>query len=175
MTKGVTDACPVAGFDITTPNAARIYNYWLGGKDHFLVDREAAKLVQREFPHVSRLAKANRRFLVNAVRFCVEQGITQLIDVGMGIPVSPTVIDIARKEQSAARMVGVDNDPVVLAHNRALVETSEGVRIIEGDVRQPQDVLTDPVLHEVIDLDGRWPSRWWLCCISSRKPRVRVA
>jgi hypothetical protein len=108
--------------------------------------------VQDTFPHVPKLAKANRRFLVNAVRFCTQQGIDQVIDVGTGIPAPPTVIDVSRKAQPAARMVGVDNDPVVLAHDRALVETPEGVRIIEGDVRQPADILRNPGLQELMDL-----------------------
>jgi S-adenosyl methyltransferase len=139
-------------FDITTPSTARIYNYWLDGKDHFLADRGAAKAIQDVFPHAPQLARANRRFLAKAVGFCARQGIDQVLDVGTGIPAPPTVIDIARKQQPAARMVGVDNDPVVLAHDRALVETSDGVRIVEGDVRQPQDILNNPVLQDLIDL-----------------------
>jgi S-adenosyl methyltransferase len=139
-------------FDITTPSTARIYNYRLGGKDHFAADRKAAKAIREAFPHVPRPAKANRRFLENAVRFCAERGIDQFIDVGTGIPAPPTVIDIARKQQPATHMAGVDNDPVVLAHDRAIVETADGVRIIEGDVRQPKDILNSPVLRELIDL-----------------------
>jgi S-adenosyl methyltransferase len=139
-------------FDITTPSTARIYNYWLGGKDHFAADRKAAKAVVQAFPDAPKLAKANRRFMVNAVRFCAEQGIEQFIDVGTGIPAPPTAVDIACRQRPAARMVGVDNDPVVLAHDRAIVETAEGVRIIEGDVRRPEEILTSPVLHELIDL-----------------------
>jgi S-adenosyl methyltransferase len=154
MTQNEPDAgmCPAMGFDTTTPSTARIYNYWLGGKDHFAADRKAAKTIQGAFPHVPKLAKANRRFLASAVRFCVRQGIDQVIDIGTGIPAPPTVIDIARKQQPAARMVGVDNDPVVLAHDRALVETADEVRIVDGDLRHPRDILNSPVLGELIDL-----------------------
>lgn len=140
-------------FDPVTPSPARIYDYLLGGKDHFPADREAAEAVRQAFPDTERLARANRQFLVTSVEYCAALGIRQFIDIGTGIPTAPTVADIARQGQPDARIVGVDNDPVVLAHDRAMVETRDGVRIIEGDVRQPEEILSHPVTQEVIDFE----------------------
>ncbi|MGH3329274.1 MAG: SAM-dependent methyltransferase [Streptomycetales bacterium] len=139
--------------DTTKPSAARMYDYFLGGKDNYAVDREAAEQVLEVFPQARQLALANRRFLVRAVRYCAERGIDQFIDIGTGIPTLPNVPDVARKIQPHARVVGVDNDPIVLSHHRALIATDSGVGTVEGDVRRPDEVLGHPDLTTLIDLN----------------------
>ncbi|MGH3329243.1 MAG: SAM-dependent methyltransferase [Streptomycetales bacterium] len=139
--------------DTCRPSTARMYDYWLGGKDNYLVDRGAAAKVQEVFPDVRRLAWANRAFLVRAVRYLAEQGVDQFIDIGTGLPTPPNVPEIAREINPGARAVGVDNDPIVLAHNRALVAVDDGILTVDGDVRHPGQILADPELNALIDLD----------------------
>ncbi|MQA84311.1 MAG: SAM-dependent methyltransferase [Streptosporangiales bacterium] len=86
------------------------------------------------------------------MRYCAEQGIDQFLDIGTGIPTFPNVDEVARQVHPHARTVGVDNDPVVLTHDRALAECHDGIRIIDGDLRRPRDILADPKLHEILDL-----------------------
>lgn len=137
--------------DSTRPSVARMYDYYLGGKDNFAVDREAAESVARAVPATRLVAMANRQFLVNAVRAMSEAGIRQFIDLGTGIPTSPNVHEIARDYHPDARVVYVDYDPVVLVHNRALLSKRKGVVTIMQDLRQPGAVLSDPALQGIID------------------------
>jgi hypothetical protein len=140
-------------FNIATPTPARIYDYYLGGKDNFPADRAAGEKVMRVFPQAPRLALANRGFLLRAVRYCAEAGIDQFIDLGTGIPTSPTVAEIACAFNRDARVIGVDNDLVVLSHQRAHASSAPGgYTIIEGDIRRPWAILADPHLNKVIDL-----------------------
>lgn len=143
----------VQAMDTRTPHPARMYDYYLGGKDNFPADRRAAEEVLKVFPEARQLARANRQFLVRAVGYCAEAGIEQFLDVGTGIPTSPNVPEVAREVQLGARVVGVDNDPIVLAHDRALVESSnDEIRILPGDLRRPWEFLDDPELREILDL-----------------------
>ncbi|HET9657458.1 MAG TPA: SAM-dependent methyltransferase [Kineosporiaceae bacterium] len=137
--------------DSTKPSVARMYDYYLGGKDNFAVDREAAESVARAVPATRLVAMANRQFLVNAVRAMSEAGVRQFIDLGTGIPTSPNVHEIARDYHPDARVVYVDYDPVVLVHNRALLSKHKGVVTIMQDLRQPSAVLSDPALQGLID------------------------
>ncbi len=139
--------------DTRRPNAARMYDYVLGGKDNYPVDREAAKQIVRAVPQARTLAQANRAFLVRAVRQLAEAGITQFLDLGTGIPTSPSVHEMARQVHPDARVVYVDNDPVVMVHSRALLATRPGVVAVEHDLRTPSLVLDDPLVAEVIDFD----------------------
>ena len=107
--------------DVTIPSPARMYDYYLGGKDNFPVDREAAEEALTVVPQGRAIARANRRFLVRAVRYLAQNGIRQFIDLGTGIPTSPSVHEVAREIVPDARVVYVDNDPVVTVHNRALL------------------------------------------------------
>jgi hypothetical protein len=140
---------PVPDFSIPSP--ARMYDYWLGGKDNFPADREAARQVMDAYPDVRRLARANRRFLTRAVWFMAAQGIRQYIDLGTGIPTSPNVHEVARQAIPDARVIYVDNDPVVTLHSQALRATGDGVIAIHGDIRRPQDIIAHPELAELID------------------------
>jgi hypothetical protein len=139
------------GVDITRPSIARIYDYLLRGKDNFAVDRAAAEQLMESRLQPRRMALANRGFLVRAVRFLAEQGISQYIDLGSGLPTSPSVHEIAREVIPRARVVYVDHDPVVVAHNDALLATSDGVITIRADVRDPETLLADKELAKVID------------------------
>lgn len=138
-------------FNPRYPAPARMYDYYLGGKDWLSADAIAAEEVLRRAPEVRVLAEANRRFLVQAVRHLTAQGIDQFLDLGTGIPTSPNVHEVAREADPHARVVYVDNDPVVLAHNRALRDTPDGVHTIEGDVRKPDGILAHPEVRELID------------------------
>ncbi|MBI1759319.1 MAG: SAM-dependent methyltransferase [Actinobacteria bacterium] len=139
--------------DQSKPSVARIYDYILGGKDNFAVDREAAEKAFVMFPDVRDVAVANRGFLVRAVRLMAEAGIRQYLDLGTGIPTSPNVHEVARQTHPDARVVYVDNDPMVMAHNRALRATSPGVATVHQDLRDPAGVLADPVVRDLIDFD----------------------
>jgi S-adenosyl methyltransferase len=137
--------------DSSVPNPARMYDYFLGGKDNFRADREAANKVIAAYPEARTLARANRRFLTRAVWFLAEHGISQYLDLGAGMPTAPNVHQVARQVRPGARVVYVDNDPVVTCHGRALCATNDGVAVIDGDIRDPGSILADPELTAVID------------------------
>jgi hypothetical protein len=136
-----TDA---AGIDTTVPHSARIWNYWLGGKDNYAVDREAGDQYVKIYPGIVDIARAGRAFLARAVRYLtLEAGIRQFLDVGTGLPTVDNTHELAQRAAPASRIVYVDNDPLVLAHARALLtSTPEGVTdYIDADMRDPGAVL----------------------------------
>jgi hypothetical protein len=128
-----------------------MYSYWLSEKDHFAVDREAANKVLAQFPEVADIAQANRAFMTRAVRYLAQQGITQFIDVGSGLPASPNVHETARAVTPGTRIAYVDRDPVVLAHARALLAIDDHVSVLAGDIRDAGGLLTERALTSVID------------------------
>lgn len=133
-----------AGIDTTVPHSARIWNYWLGGKDNYAVDREAGDQYVKVFPGIVDIARAGRAFLARAVRYlALEAGIRQFLDVGTGLPTVDNTHELAQRAAPASRIVYVDNDPLVLAHARALLtSTPEGVTdYIDADMRDPETVL----------------------------------
>lgn len=140
--------------DFRVPSAARMYDYFLGGKDHFQADREAADRVIAAYPETPILARANRRFVTRAVWYLAEHGIRQYIDLGSGMPTSPAVHEIARQVRPDARVVYVDSDPVVASHCRAVCGSGAGLAFVEGDIRAPQDILADLRLRTIIDLSA---------------------
>ena len=126
--------------DTSRPHSARIYDYFLGGKDNFAADRETATKAMEAWPPIRMAARENRAFLGRAVRYLAEEaGITQFLDLGSGLPGVGNVHEIAQDVNPAARVVYVDNDPIVLAHGRALLDsTPEGKAVyIEADMREP--------------------------------------
>jgi hypothetical protein len=128
-----------------------MYDFWLGGKDHFAVDRAAALEVSEAAPEVRMMAVENRKFLRRAVRYlAAEAGITQFLDIGTGLPTQGNVHQVAQKVNPGARVVYVDNDPMVLAHSRAL-KTSGNTAVIEGDLRDPAAILDHPRTRALID------------------------
>ncbi len=139
--------------DFTKPDVARMYDYYLGGKDNYAADREAARLVLGAAPDVPLAALENREFLKRAVQFLVEeQGIRQLIDVGPGLPTQGNIHELARRHSPNVNVVYADNDPVVLGHARALLRGVPDVSVIRGDLREPECILSDRELLELIDL-----------------------
>jgi hypothetical protein len=141
----------VTALDATAPSAARIYDYLLGGKDNFAVDREAAERVLVVAPDQRRLARGNRAFLLRAVRLLAASGIRQFIDLGTGLPTSPSVHEVARDVDPAARVVYVDKDPIVKVHNDALLATDDNVASLLADIRDTDGILDHPQLRQLID------------------------
>jgi hypothetical protein len=148
-------AVTVSRFDTTVPHPARRYDYWLGGKDNFAADRESGDAIAAAYPEVRIAAVENRWFLHRAVRFLAEEaGIRQFLDIGTGIPTSPNVHEIAQAADPSTRIVYVDNDPIVLAHARALLTSAPEGRTayLDADLRQPDDILRNPDLRDTLDL-----------------------
>lgn len=141
------------GVDPTVMSHARAYDYVLGGKDNFEVDRQAARAVIQLAPDLPALGKAQRRFLLRVVQMCAREGIDQFLDVGTGIPTSPNVHETARAINPAARVVYVDNDPMVFVHNNALLAKEEGVTSIQEDVREPEKLLSHPEVQALVDFN----------------------
>jgi hypothetical protein len=143
--------------DINTDVAhpARVYDYWLGGKDNFPADRALAEHIMEAIPTMRTMAAANRAFLSRAVRYLAEEaGIRQFLDIGTGIPTSPNVHEVAQAVTPDSRVVYVDNDPIVLAHARALLTSQEAgeTSFIGADLRQPKSILDHPTLMSTLDL-----------------------
>lgn len=141
------------GIDTQTPSVARMYDYYLGGKHHYSVDREAARNVLAAFPQLSAVLKANRAFLARAVRFMADAGIRQFLDLGTGLPTQENVHQVAQAANPAARVAYVDNDPVTLAHARALLATDGQTAVADADLRHPDQVLTHPEIEALLDFD----------------------
>jgi O-methyltransferase involved in polyketide biosynthesis len=148
---GHLTAAAQASFSPAEPNIARMYGYWLQEKDHYAADRAAADAITEQFPEVAALARANRAFLGRAVRFAARQGITQFLDLGSGLPASPNVHEIAQSVHPGARVVYVDQDPIVLAHARALLAADDNVSVVAGDIRDPGGLLRSKAFGQGID------------------------
>jgi hypothetical protein len=149
-------------YDVTKPNAARAYDYLLGGKDNFAADRELAARLLKLSPGLRAGAAENRGFLIRAVDWVARQGIDQFIDFGSGLPTMRNTHEVARDVDPAARVAYLDNDPVVIAHARALL-SGAGVIALPGDLREPDAILGSPELAEAIDL--RAPACLLLCAV----------
>lgn len=141
-----------AAFDVSVPNVARIYDYLLGGKDSYAADRDAAEELRKVLPDVVAACHQNREFLRRAVRYLAgQEGIAQFVDVGSGLPTASNTHEIAQAVRPDARVVYVDNDPVVVAHGRALLGSSPNVAVIAADLREPGAIAGNPVLRELVD------------------------
>jgi O-methyltransferase involved in polyketide biosynthesis len=140
----VAGAGPELKLDTTVSHLARIWNYWLGGKDNFAVDREAGDRVAAMLPSIVVQARADRAFLGRAIRYLAsEAGIRQFLDIGTGLPTADNTHEVAQRVAPSSRIVYADNDPLVLTHARALLTSSpEGAcDYIEGDLREPDKIL----------------------------------
>jgi len=138
--------------DTTKANVARIYDYWLGGKDNFEADRVAAEQILAQMPGQRRSALENRRFLRRAVRFlAAEAGIDQFLDIGVGLPTQGAVHEVALEINPESRVAYVDYDPVVVSHGRALLATPDRSVVVQEDIRRPQELLSNPEIHEHLD------------------------
>jgi len=147
----VTDSSPTPGqgtgppeVDTSVPHSARIWNYWLGGKDNYPVDRAAGDQFRETFPEIVAIARASRGFLTRAVRYLAgEAGIRQFLDIGTGLPTADNTHEVAQRAAPACRIVYVDNDPLVLTHARALLtSTPQGMTdYIDADLREPAKIV----------------------------------
>lgn len=138
--------------DIDRPSPARIYDYHLGGGHNFAVDREVAEKIAALMPELPLIMRANRAFLLRAVRVLVEAGIRQFLDLGSGIPTIGNVHEIAQGADPAARVVYVDSDPVAVAHSRALLSGNDNTGVVHADLRDVRAVLEAPEVARLIDL-----------------------
>ncbi|MFE0629609.1 SAM-dependent methyltransferase [Streptomyces sp. NPDC058864] len=141
------------GIDLSVPSVSRIYDYYLGGSHNFEVDREAGRRAIEAFPGLPKIMQANRAFMRRAVRFSVDQGITQFLDIGSGIPTFGNVHEVAQAASPGAHVVYVDHDPVAVAHSRAVLEGSEDAAIVAADLRSPRDILDSAEVRGLIDLE----------------------
>src|SRR5437764_15259666 len=142
------------GIDLNRPNAARMYDYALGGSHNFAVDREMVERVEAMMPGSSLIAHANRAFLRRAVGYCLDSGIRQFLDIGSGIPTVGSVHEVARPVTPEARVVYVDVDAVAVAHSQAILRDYPNATAIRGDVRAPADILDHPELAKMIDFSA---------------------
>jgi hypothetical protein len=144
-------AAPVY-IDPTKASIARVYDAFLNGKDNYEIDREVLRRVQQVAPEASQLAWDNRNFLIRVTRFIATQtGITQFLDCGSGLPTAENTHQVAQRIQPDARVVYVDNDPVVLAHGRALLEENDQTHFTAADIFKPREVLDDEIVRRYLD------------------------
>jgi hypothetical protein len=143
----------IPGIDTSTPSVARMYDYYLGGKDNFAVDREACAQLDAAAPSTAALAVNNRKFLVRAVRYlATEHGIRQFLDHGSGLPTQDNVHQVAQRVDPAARVVYIDYDPIVLAHGRALLAETDRTTVVGADMRDTDTILGNPEVARLLDL-----------------------
>jgi S-adenosyl methyltransferase len=149
------DAGRAVKIDTTKPHSARIYDYYLGGKDHYAADRETAERAMQSWTSVRTAVRENRAFLGRAVRFLAgEVGIRQFLDIGAGLPSANNVHEVAQSVAPQSRIVYVDNDPIVLVHAKSLLTSAPEGRTayVDADLRQPERILADPALPRTLDL-----------------------
>ncbi|MDY0810075.1 SAM-dependent methyltransferase [Kitasatospora purpeofusca] len=162
------------GTDLDKPNAARVYDYYLGGSHNFEVDREMARKAIALWPELPQIMRSNRAFLRRAVQFTAEHGISRFLDIGSGIPTFGAVHELARAVRPEAQVVYIDRDPVAVAHSRLLLEDDPGSLVVQADVRDVDDLMSRPevtallapgepvavllvaVMHFVQDADDPW-------------------
>ncbi|MFI9329129.1 SAM-dependent methyltransferase [Kitasatospora sp. NPDC052868] len=145
---------PPTELDTGVPHTARMYDYYLGGKDNFEADRKAAEAAIAAYPALPLLARTNREFLGRAVEFVAGRGIRQFIDIGTGIPAIGSTSEVAQRAAPDARVVYIDNDPIVATHARALLagHPAGHTSVIEADLRDPVSILEHPGLRASVDL-----------------------
>lgn len=138
-------------FDTSTPNIARVYDYWLGGKDNYAADRAEAERLIAVYPRLPYLARQSRLFLARAVQWLAKQGVTQFLDLGCGLPTGQNTHEIAQAVHPDCRVVYADVDPIVVAHARALLQ-GPGVTAIRGDIAEPDAILADVRAQRLVNL-----------------------
>jgi hypothetical protein len=144
LDSGASSGDVPAGINTNTPSPARMYDYWLGGKDNFPADREAGEAVLEVFPEMRRGVRENRALLGRMVRYLAgEAGIRQFLDIGTGLPTKQNLHEVAQEVAPESRIIYVDNDPLVMVHARALIQSSpQGVtKYVEADLRDPDRIL----------------------------------
>lgn len=139
--------------DPTVPSAARTYDYLLGGSHNFAVDREAARRTMQLMPDAAAQARENRAFLHRVVRYLLNVGVRQFLDIGSGIPTVGNVHEVAQRADPGARVVYVDIDPIAVAHTEAILANNDRATVVQADLRQPHAILEHPQLLAMLDLD----------------------
>ena len=138
---------PPAGIDATRPSIARVYDYWLGGKDNFASDREMGWRMAEVNPALPLLVRHNREFIGAAVARAAAAGISQFLDLGSGLPAHPAVHEAARQVTPDARVCYVDIDPVAALHGEVLLASDAGLAAVRADLTHPETVLADPLVR----------------------------
>ncbi|WP_432742254.1 SAM-dependent methyltransferase [Streptomyces sp. JH002] len=141
------------GIDLSVPSVSRMYDFYLGGSHSFEVDRIAARAAIEAFPGLPKIMQTNRAFMRRAVRYALSAGVTQFLDIGSGIPTFGAVHEVARAVDDRATVVYVDNDPVAVAHSRAVLEGQDGTGVVAGDFRDPAAILRSEPVRALIDFD----------------------
>ena len=139
------------GLDVTRPSPARIYDYMLRGTHHYDVDADAAERILRSVPEIGDCAWSNRGFHQRAAAWIARQGVRQFLDIGSGLPTVGNTHEVVRKIHPEARVVYVDNDPMVELHSRELIDESGQVSVLCADLRDPDSILGHPAVRELID------------------------
>ncbi|TDV35916.1 SAM-dependent methyltransferase [Actinophytocola oryzae] len=139
------------GIDTSVPNAARVYDYLLGGAHNFPVDRQFARRTMRMMPNAADVPRVNRSFLRRAVLFMIDNGVRQFLDIGSGIPSVGNVHEIAQEVDPACRVVYVDKEPIAVEYSRILLRGNNRAAAIYGDLRDPDDLLTRPEITHLLD------------------------
>ncbi|WP_189057531.1 SAM-dependent methyltransferase [Longimycelium tulufanense] len=140
------------GVDPTRASIARVYDAFLGGKDNYEIDRQVFQSVQKVAPEAQELALENRGFLIRACRFLAGQaGISQFLDCGSGLPTAENIHQVVQRINPDARVVYIDNDPVVLAHGRALLEENDRTHFVSADIFHPEEILENQEIRQYLD------------------------
>jgi hypothetical protein len=139
--------------DIEVPSAARVYDYLLGGGHNFAADRAVGELMLRAQPKGRQIATSNRAFLSRAVRYMMDNGITQFLDLGSGIPTIGNVHEVAQQANPDCRVAYVDRDPVAVAHSRLILDGVPRTTVVDADLTYPEQVLDSAEIHKFIDFD----------------------
>jgi SAM-dependent methyltransferase len=141
------------GIDLAVPSVSRMYDYYLGGSHNFEVDREAGRKAVEAMPALPKIAQGNRAFMRRAVTHAVREGVTQFLDIGSGIPTFGSVHETVQALDPGAKVVYADNDPVAVAHSRAILADNDGADIVSADLRTPQDILYSTETGQLLDFD----------------------
>jgi hypothetical protein len=152
VTAGQTDWIP-PDVDLTVPSAARVYDVFLGGGHNLAVDRAFARRAMEVFPGVDQACAANRAFLWRLIRYLVEHGIRQFLDIGSGIPTAGNVHEVAQDLDARCRVVYVDNEPVAVAHSELLLANNPNATVLHADMCSPDTILNSPVVRDMLDFD----------------------
>ncbi len=141
------------GIDLDRPSASRVYDYFVGGMHNFEIDRTLARQIEAFTPNVAETMRANRDLLRRCVRFLVEAGIDQFLDLGSGIPTVGNVHEVAQARNPQARVIYADIDPVAVAHSRAILDGNPNAMVVQADVAAPEAILSDPLVRELLDFE----------------------
>jgi hypothetical protein len=154
MTGSPNDAAASAELDTSRPSIARVYDYWLGGKDNFEADRQEAERLLKINPDLPRLAQENRLFLRRAVRWlATDCGVRQFLDIGSGLPTVSNTHEVAQAAAPGCRVAYVDKDPAVVLHASALLANGRDVTVARGDAAEPAAIIADPRVNALIQPD----------------------